>query len=211
MAKKRTLLEAASSQAGSPLKCSNTDEICQFPFILNNITHWDCVSQGDGPVCNVRGEETIQTFTNTSTFLPCQDCQNQCGRTGVSYVGLNLATPEAFQSRMMAMREVSRTAVDCQNASTNGTDYRGQTHVTKDGLTCQAWADIPANHQHHAVADSNYCRLASEYSYTTSGTLTRHEVKLRSGATLMPMPLIGATALYPSVQVFWLVDIMPII
>ena len=77
----------------------------------------------------------------------------------MAYTGLNLAKPEGLVSRV-AGTYVARTTIDCQNAVTKGADYNGQTNITVDNKVCQAWADIPADHDHYDAlgADLNFCR-----------------------------------------------------
>jgi hypothetical protein len=85
----------------SPLKCSTGGAPCQFPFLLHDKLHWDCLPDQQGhPVCNVkegkgRDENEIQKFTDLTTFVPCGECADKsCIWTNASYAGFRLLNQE---------------------------------------------------------------------------------------------------------------------
>ena len=83
----------------SPLKCSESDgHICQFPFILKGVVHWDCVQGREEKgwtrlekVCNVKESSTIQEFGNERSFHKCTECPSSA--LSDHYLGFNLTNP----------------------------------------------------------------------------------------------------------------------
>jgi len=83
----------------SPLKCSESDgHICQFPFILKGVVHWDCVQGREEKgwtrsekVCNVKESSTIQEFGNERFFHECTECPSSA--LSDNYLGFNLTNP----------------------------------------------------------------------------------------------------------------------
>ena len=54
------------------------------------------------------------------------------------------------------------TDKNCQQESTSGRDYFGETNTTVDGIACQKWSDTqPHDHKFTHVGDHNFCRNPS--------------------------------------------------
>ena len=136
----------------SPLRCSTDDrrKVCQFPFILNGVVHWDCVeaTAEDGwtrraQVCNVKPSGRIQQFGDLREFQECGECSSSVQDGSVQFEGFGLANHRGTNhySRVESIEECQQL---CDLA--NGCNFFNYDRAQrKCSLKYGVGAKVPAN------------------------------------------------------------------